>query len=114
MAKSNTKLTLDVSQPIFVGIDVHKKNWSVCLLHCDQMIGRFTLQSDFEQLKKILQRYSGMRIFSVYEAGFSGFHLHFQLESMGVKNIITPPSKIPLMSGDKVKADCRDSLKLAS
>lgn len=114
MAKANTKLTLDMSQPIFVGIDVHKKSWSVSLLHCDQMIGRFTLKSDFEQLRKILQRYSDMKILSVYEAGFSGFHLHFQLESIGVKNIVTPPSKIPLMSGDKVKTDKRGSLKLAS
>lgn len=114
MAKPNNKLTLNVSQPIFVGIDVHKNSWSACLLHCDQLVGRFTLKSDFDQLKKVLQRYSDMKIFSVYEAGFCGFHLHFQLESIGIKNIITPPSKIPLMSGDKVKTDRRDSLKLAS
>ncbi len=114
MAKHNTKITLDLAQPIFVGIDVHKASWSVCLLHCDQTIGRFTLKSDFEQLRKILHRYADMKIFSVYEAGFSGFHLHYQLDSIGVKNIVTPPSKMPIMSGDKVKTDRRDSLKLAS
>jgi len=111
---NKTKLILDKTQPIFMGMDVHKKTWSICLFHCDQVIGRITLKTDFELLKKYLSRYDGHTIHSVYEAGFSGFHLHYQLASIGVISTITPTNKIPTMSGDKVKTDKRDSLKLAT
>jgi transposase len=113
MTKEKTKLVMDKSQPIFVGIDVHKKKWSICLIHCRVVIGRVSIAADFEAFKRYLKRYEGFKIYSVYEAGFSGFHLHHQLCSIGIDNIITPPNKLPVVSGDKVKTDKRDSLKLA-
>jgi len=114
MTKNKGKLTLDKTQPIFIGMDVHKKTWSICLIHCDQIVGRVSLKADFEQLEKYLNRFDGYTIYSVYEAGFCGFHLHYQLTSAGILNIVTPTNKMPIMSGDKVKTDRRDSLKLAT
>lgn len=65
-------------------------------------------------LVKLFSRYSGCKIYSVYEACFIGFRLHFDLEVMRVKNTIVPVNKIPQISDNKVKADKRDSLKLAT
>lgn len=104
---------MDKTQPLFVGIDVHKRTWSVCLIHQEVIIGQMSIPGRFQALSKILERYEGFEICSVYEAGFSGFHLHFNLEKKGVKNIIVSPNKIPTQSGDFVKTDKRDSQKLA-
>jgi transposase len=111
---NNSELELDKLQPIFLGIDVHKKKWSFSIIHADKLVKRATIEGDFEQLKKTIARYKGYKIYSVYEAGFSGFHLHRSLEKIGVKNIVTPPNKIPTIVGDKVKTDKKDSLKLAT
>lgn len=114
MPERKSSIILDKTQPVFMGIDVHKKKWSVCFVHCEEMIGRFTISGNFKKLEKLLERYKGMKVKSVYEAGFSGFHLHYQLTKKGIENIITPPNKIPVLTGDKVKTDKRDSYKLAN
>ncbi len=114
MAKKNSALILDCSQPIFVGIDVHKKSWSITLIHRNQILERFTLPGEITVLGKFLSRYSQFKIYSVYEACFIGFRLHFDLESIGIENRVVPVNKIPQISGNKVKTDKRDSLKLAT
>lgn len=113
MTKKQNKYKLNPDQPIFVGLDVHKTKWSVSILHCDEEIGHFTIPGEFEALKKLLTRYEGFDIQSVYEAGFLGFHLHYKLEDIGVKNMVVSPNKIPTASGDLVKTDRRDARKLA-
>jgi len=114
MAKKNSALILDCSQPIFVGIDVHKKSWSITLIHRDQILERCTLPGEITVLGKFLSRYSQFKIYSVYEACFIGFRLHFDLKSIGIENRVVPVNKIPQISGNKVKTDKRDSLKLAT
>lgn len=114
MARKNVTLIVNSSQPIFVGIDVHKKRWAVTLIQNDQVLERCTLPGEASALGKLLSRYSGFEVYSVYEACFIGFGLHFDLKEMGVKNIIVPVNKIPKITGNKVKTDKRDSLKLAT
>jgi transposase len=113
MARKQTTTQLDPNQPVFVGIDVHKKSWSVCLVHCDEEIGICSIPGDFRSLAKILKRFEGMEIYSVYEAGFSGFWLHRRLAGAGVRNLVIAPNKVPVVVGDLVKTDRRDSRKLA-
>jgi transposase len=114
MLKLNSKTKLDLSQPIYMGIDVHKKKYFISLVHCNQFIRRVTIDGTETALTKFIKPYSKYKINSVYEAGFCGFHLHYILIKLGVNNIITPPNKLPIISGDKVKTDKRDSLKLAT
>ena len=114
MLRLNSKAKLDPSQPIYIGMDVHKKKYSISFIHCDQFIRRVTLEATESALKKLLINYKEFDLYSVYEAGFSGFHLHYFLIDLGVSNIVTAPNKLPVMSGDKVKTDRRDSIKLAT
>ena len=51
---------------------------------------------------------------SAYEAGFSGFHLHRVLEKSGIKNLVVHAAGIEVATGDRVKTDKRDSLKIAT
>jgi transposase len=48
-----------------------------------------------------------------YEAGPTGYALHRQLTKLGIACSVVAPSLIPKRSGDKVKTDRRDALKLA-
>ena len=109
----NSKFPLDKSQPIFMGIDVHKRTLSVSFMHQSVIVGQFSIPNDNLAIKGLLERYRDFQVFSVYEAGFSGFNLHFFLQSLGVKNIIISPNKLPTISGDRVKTDTKDSKKLA-
>jgi transposase len=102
-------------EKVFVGIDVGTRNWAISIISPEgELLERMNIEAEFEILRKILGKYPQTEIHSVYEAGRWGFHLHRQLESIGVKNIITPPNKIPTLTGDLVKTDRRDSLRLAT
>lgn len=113
MKQRYNKIVIDKSQPIYMGVDVHKRTWSYALVHQGEVIEKMTISADFKQLMKRLKRFEGFDILSVYEAGFCGFDLHFKLKAMGVKNQITPPNKLPVIQGDRVKTDLIDSQKLA-
>ncbi len=55
----------------------------------------------------------GVRLKVAYEAGPTGYVLHRQLSDLGVNSVVVAPSLIPQRSGDRVKTDRRDALKLA-
>jgi transposase len=57
--------------------------------------------------------FPGARLFSAYEAGFSGFVLHRALTTAGITNIVVNPASVAVAVNDKVKTDRRDAKKLA-
>lgn len=62
---------------IYLGIDVHKKTYSVAALCDEVMVKKATLEANPEGLVAFFKKYfPGASIESAYEAGFSGFHLH--------------------------------------
>jgi transposase len=99
---------------IFVGMDVHKKTYSVTAI-CDEcIIKRDTLKAEPECLISYLKkRFGSGKIKTAYEAGFCGFHLHRSLEAAGIENIVVHAAGIEV-SNTKVKTDKRDSLKIAA
>ena len=52
-------------------------------------------------------------VFTVYEAGFSGFGLHRELVRNGIRNIVVHAAAVEIAARERVKTDKRDSLKLA-
>lgn len=100
---------------IFLGIDVHKRTYSITAICEKIVIKKATLSADPQGLVSFCRKYfPGAEIESAYEAGFSGFHLHRFLEKCGVKNLVVHAAGIEIASGDKVKTDKRDSLKIAT
>lgn len=99
---------------IFVGIDVHKKTYSVAVI-CDGIcVKRDTMLAEPSLLLKYLRKYFvGAKIKSAYEAGFSGFGLHRFLCENGIKSIVVHAAAIEISSRDRVKTDKRDALKIA-
>ena len=43
-------------QVIFVGIDVHKESWAICLRHCHRELAKFSMNPSPEDLSKYLRR----------------------------------------------------------
>ena len=100
-------------EELFVGIDLHKHRWHVTVRTADVEIFSSSIAGRWQELKKVLNRYNGCRINTVYEAGFLGFWLFDHLTQYGVDCIVTPPSLIPQQHGNRVKTDRLDSGKLA-
>jgi transposase len=113
MASQNFIANLDQNLPVFVGMDVHKNKWSICIIHHDEVIEKHTIPGEYSALKPILDKYKNFKINSVYEAGFSGFYLHYYLVEDGINNILVSVSKIPTEVGNLVKTDRKDAHKLA-
>ena len=99
---------------VYIGIDVHKKTYSVCC-YCDgEKVKSWSMVAEAESLIKQLKRYFvGSTLNSAYEAGFSGFALHRQLCQANIANKVVNPGSIEVASRDRVKTDKRDAKKLA-
>lgn len=99
---------------IFVGIDVHKKTYAVAAICEGVIVKRDTLRADPQVLiNYLLKRFGLGTIFTAYESGFCGFHLHRALEAANIKNIVVHAAAIEV-SNDRVKTDKRDCLKIAA
>lgn len=101
-------------QQINVGLDVHKKNWSVSIYLEQQFIRTYHQESNGSILLKHLQTNYPEGIYrTCYEAGFCGFSLHRELTSLGIECHVINPSDVPQTSkGMLSKTDASDSRRL--
>ncbi len=98
---------------VFLGIDVHKRTYSVTAVSNNAIVKRASMCADHQGLLAFIHKYfSGATVYSVYEAGFSGFGLHRFLIANGINNIVVHAASIEV-SRSKTKNDKRDSEKMA-
>ena len=103
------------SKTVYVGIDVHKKSYSVTAVCERQIIKKDKLQANPLLLAEYCKnKFKGAKIFSAYEAGFCGFSLHRILTSLGIDNKIVHPAGIEVAVRERVKNDKRDSEKIST
>ena len=102
-------------QSIYVGIDVHKKDWKVSIRSEELTYKTFTQKPSAEALVNHLRcNFPGASYYSAYEAGFSGFWAHRELVKQGVNNIVVHAADVPTSQKEKVfKDDKRDCRKIA-
>lgn len=102
-------------QNIYVGIDVHLKSWTVCIMTKEKEYKLFTQPPNAQALYNYLtSHFPGATYHSVYEAGFSGFWAHRQLAASGIKSMVTNAADVPSSQKElKRKKDEVDSRKLA-
>lgn len=98
---------------VFLGIDVHKRTYSISAMCEGCIVKHDTLAASQEILVKYcLRAFKGAAINSAYEAGFCGFVLHRFLISQGIHNIVVHPASIEVESRNHKKTDKRDSKKI--
>ena len=110
----DTKLDF-TGQQIYVGLDIHKKSWSVSIYSEHSEHKTFTQPPAVDKLVYYLRRhFPGATYHSVYEAGYSGFWIHDQLRQQGVRCVIVNPGDVPTKGKERAgKTDRVDCRKLA-
>src|SRR5499427_10953407 len=99
---------------IDVGIAVHKETYTMTCLCQRRIVKTATVPAEPARLAESLLRwFPGARLFSAYEAGFSGFVFHRALTTAGITNIVVNPASVAVAANDKVTTDRRDAKKLA-
>jgi len=102
-------------QPIYIGLDVHKKSWSVSIHSAICEHKTFRQPSEVNVLVNYLKRnFPGASYHAVYEAGYSGFWIHDQLREKGVACTVANPADVPTKEKERrTKRDRIDCRKLA-
>jgi transposase len=96
-------------------MDVHKRSWSISILTAQLEHKTFTQPPNVSVLVNYLKRnFPGATYRSVYEAGYSGFWIHDQLQEQGVQCMVVNPADVPTKDKERAtKTDRVDCRKLA-
>jgi transposase len=101
-------------QKIFIGIDVHKKNWDVAIAPEVGNVKRHTQKASAKELFDFLKKhYPDGDYLAVYESGFSGFSTYYALKDVGIECKVIHAADVPTTQYEEVmKTDRVDSIKL--
>jgi transposase len=101
-------------EPIYLGIDVHKKQWTVSIMTAFKEHKTFVQPPEPAILSQYVRsNFPQGTYYSVYEAGFCGFWIDEALKREGIQNIVVNPADVPVSDKEKKqKYDHRDSRKL--
>ncbi len=103
---------------VYVGFDVHKDSISACVYdrEGDVVLHEQKLRNEPASVRKLIRRIRERfgEPSCCYEASSCGFILFRLLRELGVACDVIAPSSIPRRSGDRVKNDRIDALKLAT
>lgn len=98
---------------LWVGVDVHKKKYSVAVYSETGVLHHFVMSADnhglVEQFKKREIRIETL----VYEAGLTGFGLYRACQAAGVPAIVVAANRIPRPATPSAKTDKIDCIALA-
>lgn len=102
-------------QSIYVGIDCHKKNWTVTILGEQYEHKTMSQNPDPDILASYLRRnFPGADYKAVYEAGFNGFYSCRRLRELGINCNVIHAADVPTRNKERIqKMDPVDSRKLA-
>lgn len=100
---------------VYIGLDVHR-SFFVASCVCDGLpVKRCRMPARGASVILLISKYfPDSEVSTCYEAGFSGFWLHRELEAAGISNKVVNAASLEVAANDRVKTDKRDSLKLAT
>lgn len=101
-------------ESIYLGIDVHKTQWTVSIMTAYKEHKTFVQPPEPSVLGRyVRENFPEGSYYSVYEAGFCGFWIDEALKKEGIQNIVVNPADVPTSDKEKrQKYDRVDSRKL--
>lgn len=111
--QSNSNFSTPTS--VFVGIDVHLKQWNVCVCYDGRLYKPFQQSPSASALSAYLRRvFPGLDYYSAYESGFCGFGPHYDLLDVGINNMVFNAADIASKHKEvSRKTDAVDARKIA-
>ena len=105
MSRKSTSLCSD-ERVMCIGIDVHRKNWRIDVRHDGVSLRKMSVDPSPGVLAKTVRDlFPSARFRSVYEAGFSGYWAHRELQRLGIENMVVNPADVPTTSKEKDRKD---------
>ena len=103
---------------LYIGFDVHAQTIAIAIAQRDGEVRNYgSISNDLHALEKVLTKikkaHPGIELRVCYEAGPTGFVIARRLTQLKVHCTVVAPSLIPNRSGDRIKTDRRDAVKLA-
>ena len=114
MRRQCTKVQFS-GQHVYVGIDVARRSWKVCIYLSQAYHKNFSQGPDPRLLVEYLHRhFPGAVYHTVYEAGYFGFWIHRSLMRLGVDSMVIHAADVPTTDKQRrTKTDRIDAGKLA-
>ncbi len=100
----------------YVGLEVHAESIALAVAegHGGEVRALGMIPNEPGAIKKALKKVGAFEQLKVcYEAGPCGYVLYWQLKELGCECMVVAPTLIPMRTGDRVKTDKRDAIKLA-
>lgn len=92
------------TQNVYVGLDVHLRQWNVCIIQGGIKRKVFQQSPEASALLSHLQMYfPDMNYYSAYEAGICGCSIHYELEKLGIHNIIFNAADVSQTHKERVR-----------
>ena len=113
VSRNNKARKETFSGSIWVGVDIHKKSYSVTIRDEEGRERTFSMSSDPEALARKLIMLGCVVNQVVYEAGPCGFSLYRVLTSFNIPATVVAPTRMPRPITRTGKTDSLDSRKLA-
>jgi transposase len=107
---------------LYIGLDVHAQSIAIALAEGwgkprGEARTYGTIPNDLHALEKVFAKlrkaHPGVELRVCYEAGPTGFVLARRCAQLKIPCTVVAPSLIPVRSGERIKTDRRDALKLA-
>ena len=100
----NNKRVSYAGRRVYIGIDVHRSFFVASCICEGVLVKRCRMPSRSEAVISFVSKYfPESEVRTCYEAGYSGFWLHRELEAAGISNIVVHAASIEVAANDRVK-----------